>query len=68
MWDLPRPGIERMSPALASRFFTTEPPAKPPTRLDVPNVQVCVIKQADSQPLSVTVLPPRVSSHVLGIF
>ena len=29
MWDLPRPGIEAMSPALAGRFFTTEPPGKP---------------------------------------
>ena len=25
MWDLPRPGIEPMSPALAGEFFTTEP-------------------------------------------
>ena len=29
MWDLPRPGIEPMSPALAGRSFTTEPPGKP---------------------------------------
>ena len=29
MWDLPRPGIEPASPALAGRFFTTEPPEKP---------------------------------------
>ena len=27
--DLPDPGIESMSPALASKFFTTEPPGKP---------------------------------------
>ena len=26
MWDLPRPGIEPVSPALAGRFFTIEPP------------------------------------------
>ena len=26
--DLPNPGIKPMSPALASRFFTTEPPGK----------------------------------------
>ena len=25
-WDLPRPGIKPMSPALAAGFFTTEPP------------------------------------------
>ena len=27
--DLPEPGIESMSPALAGGFFTTEPPGKP---------------------------------------
>ena len=27
--DLPDPGIELGSPALAGRFFTTEPPGKP---------------------------------------
>jgi len=30
MWNLPRPGIKPMSPALAGRFLTTEPPEKPP--------------------------------------
>ena len=29
MWDLPGPGMEPKSPALADRFFTTEPPGKP---------------------------------------
>ena len=29
MWDLPRPGLEPMSPALAGRFLTTAPPGKP---------------------------------------
>ena len=29
MWDLPRPGLESMSPALAGRFSTTAPPGKP---------------------------------------
>ena len=28
--DFPDPGIEPTSPALAGRFFTTEPPEKPP--------------------------------------
>ena len=27
--DPPNPGMEPMSPALAGRFFTTEPPGKP---------------------------------------
>ena len=30
MWDLPRPGLEPVSPALADRFSTTAPPGKPP--------------------------------------
>ena len=28
MWDLPRPGLERVFPALAGGFLTTEPPGK----------------------------------------
>ena len=29
MWDLPGPGHEPVSPALAGRFLTTVPPGKP---------------------------------------
>ena len=29
MWDLPGPGLEPMSPALAGRFSTTAPPGNP---------------------------------------
>ena len=28
-WDIPGPEIEPMSPALAGRLFTTDPPGKP---------------------------------------
>ena len=28
MWDLPGPGVEPVSPALAGRFLTTAPPGK----------------------------------------
>ena len=28
MWDLPRPGLESVSPALAGGFLTTAPPGK----------------------------------------
>ena len=28
MWDIPGPGIEPLSPALAGIVFTTEPPGK----------------------------------------
>ena len=33
MWDLPRPGLEPVSPALAGRFSTTVPPGKPQKQL-----------------------------------
>ena len=29
MWDLPGPGLEPVSPALAGGFLTTVPPGKP---------------------------------------
>ena len=29
MWDLPRPGLEPVSPTLAGRLSTTAPPGKP---------------------------------------
>ena len=31
MWDLPGPGLEPVSPALAGRLSTTVPPGKPPS-------------------------------------
>ena len=36
MWDLPGSGIEPRSPALASRFFTSEPTWKPDTNTSIP--------------------------------
>ena len=33
MWDLPRPGLEPVCPALAGRFSTTAPPGKPSAAL-----------------------------------
>ena len=30
MWELPGPGLEPVSPALADGFLTTVPPGKPP--------------------------------------
>ena len=33
MWDLPRPGLKPVSPALAGRLSTTAPPGKPLSRL-----------------------------------
>ena len=33
MWDLPKPGLEPVSPALAGRFSTTAPPGNPMTQV-----------------------------------
>ena len=45
MWDLPRPGLEPVSPALAGRFSTTAPPGKPVfVALDI---KVKLFKMAD---------------------
>ena len=38
MWDLPRPGLEPVSPALAGRFSTAVPPGKPPFCILISNV------------------------------
>ena len=37
MWDLPGPGLEPVSPALAGGFLTTAPPGKPSFILDINN-------------------------------
>ena len=43
MWDLPRPGIEPVSPALAGRFSTTAPPGKSLNTVHFDPIQVKLI-------------------------
>ena len=45
MWDLTRPGLEPVSPALAGRLTTTAPPGKPPDN-DFKAVVTEVLQQA----------------------
>ena len=53
MWDLPGPGLEPMSPALAGGFLTTAPPGKSPeTFFSKQN------KNGNDQPFSPLVLSP----------
>ena len=51
MWDLPRPGLEPVSPALAGRFPTTAPPRKPYLCLligmCIQFILVCLLAQLD---------------------
>ena len=49
MWDLPRPGLEPVSPALAGRLSTTAPPGKP--QLSILYIVVCIC-QSQSPNLS----------------
>ena len=41
MWDLPRPGLKPVSPALAGRFSTTAPPGKPDPGFFSTHVRSC---------------------------
>ena len=49
MWDLPRPGLKPVSPALAGRLSTTAPPGKPPNgifhKTRTNNSKVCMETQ-----------------------
>ena len=44
MWDLPGPGLEPVSPALAGGFLTTVPPRKPPSLCYIPISGICSIQ------------------------
>ena len=57
MWDLPRPGLEPVSPALTGRFSTTAPPGKPTTIFY--SSDLCVIKFVSDFPLSFFLLNKR---------
>ena len=53
MWDLPRPGLEPVSPALAGRFSSTEPPRKPSFLIFFPyvhHISMHLMKQYQSPP------------------
>ena len=43
MWDLPRPGLEPVSPALAGGFLTTAPPRKPYAFVFVENLFILIL-------------------------
>ena len=78
MWDLPRPGLEPVSPALAGGFLTTAPPGKPPSAhfligLFVFSILSCMscLYILDINPLSVTSfvsISHRLSFHFVSGF
>ena len=61
MWDLPRPGLEPMSPALAGGFLTTVPPEKSLFQLLVSNLCLflsCIVKMPVLSHLSIDPTQP----------
>ena len=50
MWDLPRPGLEPVSPALAGRFSTTAPPGKP--QLPILYIVACICQSQSEEEIS----------------
>ena len=60
MCDLPRSGVEPVSPALAGGFFSTEPPGSP---LEIQNVQNR-IPLSYSSPVLHDLLRERFDSHI----
>ena len=44
MWNLPRPGLEPVSPALAGRFSTTAPPGKPLLAICISSLERCLFR------------------------
>ena len=60
LWDLPRPGIEPVSPALQGRFLTTGPPGKARLFLFI-YIYVCMyVGEGDGTPLQYSCLENRV--------
>ena len=48
MWNLPGPGLEPMSPALAGGFLTTVPPGKPVTPDFQPRIKAVLFRQQNN--------------------
>ena len=63
-WDLPRPGLEPVSPALAGRLSTTAPPGKPYIFANIFNV--CCNRELDS-PICFYVPSVVAISHVIWL-
>ena len=59
MWDLPRSGIELISPALAGRFFIIRPPGKSYT-IFIDSTYMCKVIQKNKNKC-------HTLSHICGI-
>ena len=59
MWDLPGPGLETVSPALAGGFLTTVPPGKP-KNMCFEFILICLLgKIWDAEGITPPLYPPR---------
>ena len=69
MWDLPRSGVETVSPVLAGRFFTTEPPGSPFTFFFLDNftLREKFQKEYKELPTVGAQIPPVVFCHICSL-
>ena len=58
MWDLPEPGLEPVSPALAGGFLTTAPPGKSLIYVfwdwDIFSLEILMLPKTATQPVPCT--------------
>ena len=60
MWDLPGPGLEPVSPALADGFLTTAPPGKSSIFILNRKVRKCCVKSRSRE-------SEKLNMHSLGL-
>ena len=63
MWDLPRPGLEPVSPALAGRVSTTAPPGKAPGFLLLLVISLAFSFCVSNQCYTIKDVSPDITSH-----
>ena len=64
--DLPNPEVEAVSPALAGRFFTTEPPGKPNITYGISQICLSIKHFFGSQQTILKMLEVKLQDQVLS--
>ncbi|KAJ8790669.1 hypothetical protein J1605_021267 [Eschrichtius robustus] len=66
MWELPGPGIEPVSPALAGGFLTTVPPGKPPDPVFTGNTVEVALRHVGSSRTRARTRVPYIGRRILN--